>query len=108
MLTLDIELLEEVFGDSFDPVTVSPQQLRQAIRGLTVSSLAVPVLCGSSFRNIGVQPLLSAIAHYLPSPLDTTVDVLVVDPRSMYDLRPVLPSPLVLLLCIVCMPMHSR
>ena len=75
MLTLDAGLLEEVFQDSFNPVTLSPRQLCQAIRGLTLNSTVVPVLCGSAFRNIGVQPLLSAITLYLPNPLEAALDV---------------------------------
>ena len=45
-------------------------QLRKALREATLQLGVVPVLCGSAFRNKGVQPLLDAIVHYLPSPLD--------------------------------------
>lgn len=41
-----------------------------ALRRVTVDGKAVPVLCGASFRNRGVQPLLDAVVNYLPSPLD--------------------------------------
>ena len=41
-----------------------------ALRRATVSSRLVPVLCGSSLRNKGVQPLLDAVVDYLPSPPD--------------------------------------
>jgi len=41
-----------------------------ALRRVTVGGKAVPVLCGASFRNRGVQPLLDAVINYLPSPLD--------------------------------------
>ena len=73
VLTLDTQLLEEVFDDSFDPLALSPWQLREGIRRLTLSCEVVPVLCGSAFRNTGVQPLLAAVTHFLPSPLETTV-----------------------------------
>src|SRR2546428_11210018 len=41
-----------------------------AVRKATLAGEATPVLCGSAFKNRGVQPLLDAIIHYLPSPLD--------------------------------------
>jgi len=46
------------------------EELRKGIRNATIKHSFVPVLCGASFRNIGVQPLLDAICDYLPSPLD--------------------------------------
>ncbi|MEY9215165.1 elongation factor G [Thermobifida halotolerans] len=46
------------------------EQLVPAIRRATVAGTAVPVLCGTAFKNKGVQPLLDAIVTYLPSPLD--------------------------------------
>ncbi len=48
----------------------SVAELKAAIRGLTVRSSAYPVLCGSAFKNKGVQPMLDAVVDYLPSPLD--------------------------------------
>ena len=49
---------------------VSPDEIRAAIRKGTVTDRITPVLCGSSYRNKGVQPLLDAVVDYLPSPLD--------------------------------------
>lgn len=49
---------------------ISSERLQQAIRQLTLEDKIIPVLCGSSFKNKGVQPLLDAINQYLPSPLD--------------------------------------
>ena len=49
---------------------ISPEELRKAIREMTLDSTMVPVLCGSAFKNKGVQPLLDAIVDYLPSPLE--------------------------------------
>lgn len=43
-------------------------QLQEAVRRLTLARKGVPVLCGSSLRNKGVQPLLDAITAYLPAP----------------------------------------
>jgi elongation factor G len=48
----------------------SVEQLKAALRKGTIENKAVPVLCGSSLRNKGVQKLLDAIVAYLPSPLD--------------------------------------
>ncbi len=50
-------------------------ELKKALRKATLSLKAFPVLCGASFRNKGVQPLLAAIIDYLPSPLDVAAVV---------------------------------
>src|SRR6187397_189218 len=62
----DEELLEKHFGG--EPLTVA--EIKAAIRKLTVNSEIYPVLCGSAFKNRGVQPMLDAVIDYLPSPLD--------------------------------------
>ncbi len=49
---------------------VSEPEIRAALRQGTIRAQLVPVLCGSSYRNKGVQPLLDAVVDYLPSPLD--------------------------------------
>jgi len=49
---------------------VSPEELKAAIRKGTIAMTLFPVLCGASFKNKGVQPLLDAVIDYLPSPLD--------------------------------------
>jgi elongation factor G len=49
---------------------ITAEDLRAAIRAATVSGDVVPVLCGTAFKNKGVQPLLDAVVDYLPSPLD--------------------------------------
>ena len=49
---------------------ISPSELREAIRRATISLSINPVLCGSAYKNKGVQPLLNAIVAYMPSPLD--------------------------------------
>ncbi|MDE0613349.1 MAG: elongation factor G [bacterium] len=63
----DESLLEKYIEDE-DSIT--PADLRAALRACTLSLDIVPVLCGSAFKNKGVQPLLDAIIEYLPSPLD--------------------------------------
>ena len=62
----DEELLEKYFGG--EELTV--EEIKGAIRKLTISSEIYPVLCGSAFKNKGVQPMLDAVIDYLPSPLD--------------------------------------
>jgi elongation factor G len=62
----DDELLELILEDAEIPV----EHLKRAIRKATLASELTPVLCGSSFKNKGVQPLLDAVIDYLPSPLD--------------------------------------
>jgi elongation factor G len=49
---------------------IPPERLKQAIRKATLEIKLTPVLCGSSFKNKGVQPLLDAVIDYLPSPLE--------------------------------------
>ncbi len=51
-------------------VDITPADLRRAIRTVTLGSHAVPILCGSAFKNKGVQPMLDAVVDYLPSPTD--------------------------------------
>ncbi|HEY6856243.1 MAG TPA: elongation factor G, partial [Mycobacterium sp.] len=62
----DEALLEKYFGG--EELTV--EEIKGALRKLTVSSEAYLVLCGSAFKNKGVQPMLDAVIDYLPSPLD--------------------------------------
>ncbi len=49
---------------------ITPEHLREVIRQATLDISVTPVLCGSAFKNKGVQPLMDAIVDYLPSPLD--------------------------------------
>lgn len=49
---------------------ISEEELKRAIRKGTIANTLVPVCCGTSYRNKGVQPLLNAIVDYMPSPLD--------------------------------------
>lgn len=62
----DDALLEKYFGG--EELTVA--EIKAAIRKLTVNSEIYPVLCGSAFKNRGVQPMLDAVIDYLPNPLD--------------------------------------
>src|SRR6188508_2585426 len=60
-------------------------ELKALIRKGTVTSQFVPILCGSAFKNKGVQPLLDAVVEYLPSPLDVP-PVEGIDPRTEHEL----------------------
>ncbi|KAI9487833.1 MAG: P-loop containing nucleoside triphosphate hydrolase protein [Benjaminiella poitrasii] len=68
---LDDAIVEAFLEDADgDHMRVQPDAIRAALRRVTLANKAVPVLCGASFKNLGVQPLLNAIVDYLPSPLD--------------------------------------
>jgi elongation factor G len=60
---------------------ITTDELKKALRKATVQKQVVPVLCGSSFKNKGVQPLLDAVVDYLPSPLDVP-PVTGINPRT--------------------------
>jgi elongation factor G len=64
----DDHLMEAYLTDSEDSIT--PELLADSIRRAVLSSQITAVLCGSAFKNKGVQPLLDAVIAYLPSPLD--------------------------------------
>ena len=60
------ELMEKYFGG--EELTVA--EIKKGIRKITIEGSAYPVLCGSAFKNKGVQPMLDAVIDYLPNPLD--------------------------------------
>ena len=64
------ELDDEFLGPYLEGKTASPQEIKAALRRVTLAGKAVPMLCGSALRNKGIQLLLDAIVNYLPSPLD--------------------------------------
>ncbi len=72
----DEALLEKYLGGE----DLTPEEIKGAIRKLTVAGDIYPVLCGSAFKNKGVQPMLDAVVDYLPSPLD-------VPPMIGHDVR---------------------
>jgi elongation factor G len=61
------DFLMEKFIDGQE---ISEEEIKQALRNSTLQLRGTPVLCGSAFRNKGIQPLLDAIVDYLPSPFD--------------------------------------
>ena len=63
---VDDHLLEQFLRDE----PIDPKEVLAAVRKATIASKMVPVLCGSSFRNKGIQKLLDAVVDFLPSPVD--------------------------------------
>ncbi|MCH5240790.1 MAG: elongation factor G, partial [Muribaculaceae bacterium] len=66
----DETLMEKYFDD---PASITEQEIKAAIRKATLSMAINPMICGSSFKNKGVQTLLDAVCAYLPSPEDTGI-----------------------------------
>ena len=62
----DEDLLEKYLGGE----EISQQEIRTAVRKMTIEQTAFPVFCGSAFKDKGVQPMLDAVVDYLPSPED--------------------------------------
>jgi elongation factor G len=61
---------DQILALYLEGTTITPNDLRQALRRVTLAVKGVPVLCGSALKNKGVRPLLDAIISYLPSPED--------------------------------------
>jgi elongation factor G len=87
----DDELMETYLEDE---ERVTPDMLRRALRKATLDISVTPVLCGTAFKNKGVQPLLDAVIDYLPSPLEVP-PIHGIDPRTENELsrRPELDEP---------------
>ena len=64
LLNMMINLLEKFFDD---PDTITEDEIHEAIRKATIDLSIVPMMCGSSFKNKGVQTALDAVCRYLPS-----------------------------------------
>jgi elongation factor G len=78
----DDTVLEKYLADE----EITAEDLRRALRAGTLANQLVPVLCGSAFKNKGVQPLLDAVVDYLPSPLDVP-PVTGTDMKGLEDLE---------------------
>ncbi|HIQ48150.1 MAG TPA: elongation factor G [Aquifex aeolicus] len=70
MIETIVETDDELMEKYLEGQEISVEELRKALRKATIERKLVPVLCGSAFKNKGVQPLLDAVIDYLPSPLD--------------------------------------
>jgi elongation factor G len=64
------EFDDEVMEAYLSEMTIDPKKILDAIRKATINLELIPVLCGSALKNKGIQPLLDAIAKFLPSPVD--------------------------------------
>jgi elongation factor G len=73
----DDAVMEKYLSDE----EISPDELKRAVRAGTIKGEFVPVLCGSAFKNKGVQPMLDAVIDFLPSPIDIPPTA-GVDPKS--------------------------
>jgi elongation factor G len=78
----DEELLETYL---MDEASVTPEMIKRALRKASLAITVTPVLCGSAFKNKGVQPLLDAVFDYLPTPHDVP-PVHGIDPRTDHEL----------------------
>ena len=89
----DDDLMTKYFDD---PSTITEEEIKRALRAATLKMEIVPMLCGSSFKNKGVQPLLDAVCAYLPSPEDTpeVVGTAYDDPEKEEKRRPVFEDPM--------------
>ncbi|MCB8963528.1 MAG: elongation factor G [Bacteroidales bacterium] len=85
------DLLERYFED---PDSITKEEMLETIRKATIDMSIVPVLCGASFKNKGIQRLLDAVIAFLPSPLDKG-DIIGTDPDSGEEktLKPVITEP---------------
>jgi elongation factor G len=78
----DDKLLEKFFDD---PNSITEDEIHEAVRKATIDLSIVPMLCGSSFKNKGVQTALDAVCRYLPSPMDIEA-VKGIDPNTGEEL----------------------
>ncbi|HYA96198.1 MAG TPA: GTP-binding protein, partial [Terriglobales bacterium] len=70
MVETIVENDDELLHKYMEGENITPQELRQALRRSTIALKLFPVICGSAFKNKGVQPLLDAAVDYLPSPIE--------------------------------------
>jgi elongation factor G len=70
MVETIVESDDELLHKYMEGENITPDELRQALRRSTIALKLFPVICGSAFKNKGVQPLLDAAVDYLPSPIE--------------------------------------
>ncbi|MDR0398818.1 MAG: elongation factor G [Endomicrobium sp.] len=94
MIELLADYSDEVMNNFMEGKDSTVVQLKQAIRKATLEIKLIPVLCGTAFKNKGVQPMLDAVCDYLPSPLDrkafkgTNLETGETDSREVDDKAP--------------------
>jgi elongation factor G len=83
------ETNDEYMEQYLDTGELSIEQIKAGIRKLTVTRAAYPILCGSAFKNKGVQPMLDAVVDYLPTPLDVpAVEGTLLDGETVVTRKP--------------------
>ncbi|XP_063933659.1 ribosome-releasing factor 2, mitochondrial-like isoform X2 [Zophobas morio] len=88
-----MELIFDVYEGDDSVAKVLPDDIRSALRRVTITRAAVPILCGSSLKDIGVQLLLDAIVAYLPSPLAASFPTAtLLDQKTSYSTVEVKPN----------------
>jgi len=70
MVETIVENDDDLLHKYMEGETISPEELKASLRKSTIGLKLFPVICGTAFKNKGVQPLLDAVVDYLPSPLD--------------------------------------
>jgi elongation factor G len=70
MIELIADYSDDIMNNFMEGKESTAVQIKQAIRNATLQIKLIPVLCGTAFKNKGVQPMLNAVCDYLPSPLD--------------------------------------
>jgi elongation factor G len=70
MVETIVENDDELLHKYMEGETISPEELKASLRKSTISLKVFPVICGTAFKNKGVQPLLDAVVDFLPSPID--------------------------------------
>lgn len=107
--------LIEIISDHDDQIAetylegkeVDVDKLKKVIRDLTVQSIAVPVFCGASKKNIGIHPIMDSIVDYLPSPLDNPITkVISVKDNKIQDLKLTPDSPFLGLIFKIVSDVH--
>jgi elongation factor G len=86
MLDAVAEFDEQAMEKYLNGQSLSTEEIKRAIRAGTISMKITPVLCGSAFKNKGVQQLLDGVVEYLPSPLDVP-SVIGIDPSTEKEVK---------------------
>lgn len=81
---LDESVVDSFLENNEDYMQIPSKTLTSSIRSSTISNEVTPVLCGSSFKNVGIQPLLDAVVSFLPSPLEISLPEISLSPAECF------------------------
>jgi elongation factor G len=84
---LDEYIIEKFMEADGDHSKITSRDIKEALRKTTCNGTAVPVFCGASFKNIGVQPVLDAVIDFLPSPLEVPEPSALVGKRDFIPIK---------------------